>query len=117
MVPRLSDLEPDGRRSWPLGASRPPWFALGVAVQSGPGLVGKGERGAGLMSAGDVDELSIILRPRDAGALTQRAERTRFYPDDKARSIRQREISWSDKMPMGGGNDVSGSMRSRRKRA
>lgn len=64
VVPRLSDLEPDGRRSWPWEPSRPPWFALEVAVQSGPGLVGKGERGAGLMSAGDVDELSIILRPR-----------------------------------------------------
>lgn len=32
---------------------------------------------------------------------SQRAERTRFYPDDKAGSIRQWEISWSDKMPMG----------------
>lgn len=43
VVPRLSDLEPDGRRSWPwVGFSRPPWFALGVAVESSPGLVGKG---------------------------------------------------------------------------
>lgn len=55
------------------------------------------------MSAGDVDELSIILRPRSAGALCKRAERTRFYPEVKARSIRQREISWSDRMPMGEG--------------
>lgn len=84
------------------GFSRPPWFALGVAVESGAlASWARGLRGAGLMSAGDVDELSIILRPRKRWGRRRRAERTRFYPDDKARSIRQWEISWSDKMPMG----------------
>lgn len=47
VVPRLSDLEPDGRRSWPLEASRRPWLALGVAVESGAGLAGKGSTWGG----------------------------------------------------------------------
>lgn len=83
------------------GLSRPPWFALGVAVESGPGLVGKG------VTWGGFDECrrrgrAINNSPAEkALGPSQRAERTRFYPDDKARSIRQWEISWSDKMPMG----------------
>lgn len=102
VVPRLSDLEPDGRRSWPLEASRPPWLALGVAVRSGAGLV-RGQGG----TWGGFDECrrrgrAINNSPAEkALGPSQRAERTRFYADDKARSIRQWEISWSDRMPMG----------------
>lgn len=59
VVPRLSDLEPGGRRSWPLEASRPPWFGVArwESRCSRRDLAlwarwARGERGAGLMSAG-----------------------------------------------------------------
>jgi hypothetical protein len=106
VAPRLSDLEPDGRRSWPLGGG----LRGGRGSRAGGrgAVVGTWRRGQGgtwgrFDECRRMDELSINLRPRNAGALSQRGERTRFYPEDKAISIRQREISWSDKMPMGEG--------------
>lgn len=72
VVPRLSDLEPEGRGSWPfeargrLARAGQSWKRVGTSPR------GQGVRGADLMSTGDVDVQTIILRPRSAGALTKR---------------------------------------------
>lgn len=101
VVPRLSDLEPGGRRTWPLEASRPPWFALGVAVQSGPWPRGQGGTWGGFDECRRRGRAINNSPAEKALGPSQRAERTRFYPEDSAGSIRQWEISWSDTMPMG----------------
>lgn len=99
VVPRLSDLEPASVLA--LGG-----FEAAVVRAGSRGTAESWPRGQG-GTWGGFDECrrrgrAINNSPAEkALGPSQRAERTRFYPDDKARSIRQWEISWSDRMPMG----------------